>query len=239
MLTLIVLSAALLQEPPAPPAPPHPPEHGSRFLFVGGDGVGRLDADGDGQVTREEFGAPLNNAFARMDKDGDGRLSTAELADGRSPGDHEVAVLLDSTGPGGRRFEFRRPESGEDLRVEGDVARTAVFVGARPGSSGERELVLRGAGGGEPLVVRLDGDEGPGRIEVRRFGGPGGDHESSGDLDKDGDGKVSEAEFTARLREAFAHMDADRSGFIEDGERGARGDVQVITRRIERREGGE
>lgn len=240
MLTLVVLSAALLQEPPAPPAPPHPPEPGSHVLFIGGDGPGRLDADGDGQVTREEFGAPLNTAFARMDKDGDGRLSAQEMADGHGAGGHEVTVLRGPGGPGGRRFEFRRPEGGDhDIRVERDGDRTVVFMGGEPGPGGEREIVLHGVGRGEPHVVRLDGHDGPGRIELRRFGGPDGDRDGGHDLDKDGDGKVSEAEFTAPLREAFARMDADRSGFIEDGERGGRGDVQVFTHRIERREGGE
>ena len=76
---------------------------------------------------------------------------------------------------------------------------------------------------------------GPGeRIEIRRVGGPGGDN----DLDTDNDGKISEAEFGAPLREAFARMDADRSGFIEAGERGS-GNSEVFVHRIETGSGGE
>ena len=57
-----------------------------------------------------------------------------------------------------------------------------------------------------------------------------------GSLDRDGDGKISEAEFTGPLRDAFARMDADRSGFIEEGERGGEGEVRVFTHRIESRD---
>lgn len=240
MLTLIALSA-LLQEPPTPPAPPHPPEVRSHVLFMGGDGPhgpGRMDADGDGQVTREEFAAPLDAAFARMDRDGDGRLSAEELASGHG-GDGEVTIVR---GPGGegRRFEFRRPGGEGAPRIERDGERVMVFTGREGGPGGEREIVIHPRGG-EPRVIHLDGPDAPdgphgSRVEIRRFGGPdGGGH----DLDKDGDGKVSEAEFTAPLREAFARMDADRSGFIEDGERGGDGDVRVFTHRIERRDGAE
>jgi hypothetical protein len=69
---------------------------------------------------------------------------------------------------------------------------------------------------------------------VRTVGGPG---HGSDDLDKDGDGKISEAEFIAPLREAFARIDADRSGFIEAGEQGDENQVRVFTRRIQTRDG--
>ena len=55
-----------------------------------------------------------------------------------------------------------------------------------------------------------------------------------GDMDADGDGRISEAEFLAPMREAFASMDADGSGFVEAAERGAGRDVRVFTHRIER-----
>lgn len=83
------------------------------------------------------------------------------------------------------------------------------------------------------IFERHDGGPTSGRIEAFRVGGPG-----NGQLDTDGDGKVSEAEFLAPLREAFTRADKDGSGFIEDGERGE-GEVQVFTHRIERREGAE
>lgn len=39
----------------------------------------RLDEDGDGQVTRAEFDAPLNNLLTRRDQNNDGVLSQDEL----------------------------------------------------------------------------------------------------------------------------------------------------------------
>lgn len=209
MLSMLALSAVLLQEPPAPRSPP---EARTRvFVRSTGDGPG-LDRDGDGQVTREEFSAPMGDAFADLDKDGNGRLSTEELAvDGGGPDGH-VFVAGGPDGPGPHRFELRRS-------------------GGRDG-----EVIILGSPGGPHGPMAWSGRDEPGesRVEIRRMAGDG-----PGDLDKDGDGKVSEAEFTAPLRDAFVRLDADRSGFVEEGERGGDGDVRVITHRIERREGGE
>ena len=214
MLTLIALSALLMQEPPAPPSPP---EVRSRVMVMGPHGPGTLDKDGDGQVSREEFAAPMNDHFARMDANGDGRLSTEELSAGHG-GDGDVMIFRG--GPGGEagahRFEIRRPEGGPRA----------------PGSAAEREIILRGPGGhGMPHIIHGPG-HGPGgeaRFEIRH---PGDDVE----MDKDGDGRISEAEFTGPLRDAFVRMDADRSGFIEEGERGQGHDVRVFTHRIETRD---
>lgn len=222
MLTLIALSAALLQEPPAPPPPL---QVHSRFVFMGSaDGPGRLDADGDGQVTREEFAAPLNDAFDRIDKDGDGRLSTGELASDQGSDEATVTVRR-LGGPRGARFE-------------GDGERTAIFVGPDGRRGDEPRVVVRTLPRGGPAVVHFqhgpDG-AGEGRVVVRTTGGPG---RGPDNLDKDGDGKVSEAEFIAPLRDAFARMDADQSGFVEEGERSGDNQVHVFTRRIET-DGGE
>lgn len=214
MLTLIALSAVLMQDPPAPPTPR---ETFTRVMVMGPDGPGSLDKDGDGQVSREEFAAPMNDHFARIDADGDGRLSTEELSAGHGPaGDGNVMVFHGGAegGPGVRRFEMHRPGGGEGMREE-------------------HEIVVRAPGGpGGPVVIHGPVHGAPGgesRFEIRQMDGPGG----HADMDKDGDGKISEAEFTGPLREAFARMDADRSGFIEEGERGRGHDIQVFTRRLD------
>ncbi|MGZ9113505.1 MAG: hypothetical protein ACXW3K_02690 [Brevundimonas sp.] len=224
MLTLIALSAALMQEPPAPPAPPPPPEVHTRMMVMGPAGPGGLDKDGDGQISREEFAAPMNDHFARMDKDSDGRLSTEEMAAGHGEhGEHDVMIHRGPGGEGGpamHRFEMRRPGAPGD-HGETEV-RTMVFTGRGEGASGgEHEIVIRGPRGpGEHNVM------------VRQLGGPDGEHK----MDADNDGRISEAEFTGPLREAFARMDADRSGFIEEGERGQGHEVQVFTHRVETRQ---
>lgn len=159
-----------------------------RVVTIGDPGgPGRLDADSDGIVTREEFSAPMANAFDRMDADHDGRLTTDELAAGHDeggPGDlgAHVMTLRGPGGPGGNAevFMFRRdggPEGGSD----------GGFSHSGPG---ER------------------------RVEVRRFGGPGG----HGSMDTNNDGKVTEAEFLAPMRDAFQSMDADHDGSLDDSE---------------------
>ena len=257
MLTLIALSAILTQQTPAPPAPA---VH-TRVMVMGADGPGGLDKDGDGQITREEFAAPMNDHFARMDANRDGRLSTEEMSAGHDamgggdhhvrvmrgpggPGEHEIRVIGGPGGPGApgvRHFEMRRAhpggEAGEHAAHAGhNEERTMVFVGGEPGPGGEREIVIHGGPGGHAIMGGPHGEGGPGeRIEIRRIGGHGGEN----DLDADNDGKISEAEFSAPLREAFARMDADHSGFIEAGERGAGGHGEVFVHRIETRSGGE
>ena len=299
MLTLIALSAALLQHPLAPPVPPAPPEVRTRIMLMGADGPGTLDKDGDGQITREEFAAPMNDHFARMDANSDGRLSTEELSAGHlgmaGEGD-DIMMMHGPGGPGERHIEMRRVDGGEPgVRVERVVTQT-IFVDGEPGAGGRREIVIHsGPGGpdgphradghretwgewsarqgqqtgggdgsagapprielrraygpvGEPRVMVFTGPEGlaepggamgegvPGqRIEIRRVGGPGGEN----DLDADNDGKISEAEFSAPLREAFARMDADRSGFIEGGERSSGDGAEVFFHRIEMRQNSE
>jgi|GEM_PF-523564 len=293
MLTLIALSAALMQQTPAPPAPPAPPEVRTRIMLMGADGPGGLDKDGDGQITREEFAAPMNDHFARMDTNSDGRLSTEELSAGHvemAGGDHNVMMMHGPGGPGERHIEIRRVGGGEPGAGIERVVTQTLFIDGEPGADGRREIVIHGgpdgpdghretwgewsarhgqqpggghgsAGapprievrradgpGGEPRVMVFTGPEvlaevggamgegGPGqRIEIRRVGGPGGEN----DLDSDNDGKISEAEFSAPLREAFARMDADRSGFIEPGERGSGDGTEVFVHRIEMRQNSE
>lgn len=237
MLTLLALSAALtLQDPPAPPPGPPPPE--MHMMMIGGpDGPGHLDRDGDGQISRDEFSAPLNDAFSRMDKDGDGRLSHEEMAAAHgSMGEdgHDMMLMRHPGGPGEdgvRRFEFRRgdPEAGPGERRD---ERVMVFTGA-PDGAGEHRIEIRDADGhGDPVIV--DGAEGNSvRVEIRRMGGAGGHDE----MDRNHDGKISEDEFLTPMREAFGQMDADHSGFIEEGEHGADGPVRVVTRRVERQDG--
>lgn len=267
MLTAVQIAAALTLQGQTPPAPPPPPQR-QVVVVRSGDGPGRLDANGDGSVSREEFAAPLNTAFAEMDKDGDGRLSTEELAAGGSGGpDGDVMFWRGEPGHGDgevRRFEMRRGPGGEGgARVE---ERTMVFTSGGP--EGGPVVVRGGPGGGEERVMVFTGGDGPGHgpmvvggpggdrevmvfvrgegpgghgpmrmehpgghggdVQVRMIGGPGGHH---GDMDADGDGRITEEEFLAPMRDAFRRMDADSSGAIEEGEhRGGERQVHVITR---------
>lgn len=233
MLTLIALSAVLMQQTPAPAAP----EARTRFMFVGSESAG-LDRDGDGYVTREEFVAPLNDHFTRLDKDGDGRLSAEELNAGRDmAGDGPNVIMMrrpgDPDGAGMRRFELRREGGDTGAHADRSEVRTMVFAGGRAGMDGEREIIIHGGPGGRIAAFSGSHTEGGSgeRIRILRMGAPGGGN----DLDTDNDGRISEAEFIAPLREAFARMDADGSGYIEAGERGA----EVFVHRLETRTPGQ
>ena len=299
MLTLIALSATLMQQTPAPPVPPAPPEVRTRVMMMSADGPGGLDKDGDGQITREEFAAPMNDHFDRMDANSDGRLSTEELSAGHveMAGDgQDIMMMHGPGGPGERHVEMRRVDGGEPgVRVERVVTQT-IFVDGEPGADGRREIVIHSGPGGpdgppeaegrretwrewsarrgqrpggghgpagipprielrrvdgpgsEPRVMVFSGPEGlaelvggpgeggPGqRIEIMRVGGPDGEN----DLDSDKDGKISEAEFSAPIREAFARLGVLLQGFIEAGERGSGDGTEVFVHRIEMRQNSE
>lgn len=214
MIIALGLAAALSGQ--AAPPPPTSPRIDREVRIVRADGPeggpARLDKDGDGFITREEYVGPTNEAFRVLDRNNDGRISTEELAEGR----RTARLILGGGAPG-----------------------SAVFMGGpgRPGGPGGLRILggpdsPDGAGEAMRFMIRRGGpDGGP-------DGGPGafvrmGDGEGPGDLDKDKDGKVSEDEFLAPLREAFRRMDKDGSGGLEAGEHGPGSNVRIVTRRVE------
>ncbi|CAN5333684.1 hypothetical protein BH09PSE1_BH09PSE1_07900 [soil metagenome] len=214
MLIALTFAAAIAGQT-APSAPPPPAGRSEvrrdvRVVTVGGPDDGRggspdMDRNGDGFVTREEFTAPQAAAFDMLDANRDGRISTEEFAAGRAAAH---VILGGPGGPGG--------PGGVRIRMDGPGG---------PGPMGDGEVMMFRRGGS-------DGPEGPG-VRIHTFDGPDGpgEHDGPGDLDLDHDGKISEAEFLAPLREAFQHMDADHSGSLDAGEHGAGGRNVVIVRR--------
>lgn len=192
----------------------------------GAGGFARLDKNNDGFISREEYVGPTTEAFRVLDKNNDGRISREEMNEGR---DVARTILGGGSGGGAGPMIF---------------SRRGGFDGALP--SGPSSLFLGGPGGNREVTViaRGEGEEGDGpmRFTLRRpgggpgaivLGGPGGAEGGPADLDKDGDGKVSEEEFLAPLREAFRRMDKDGSGALEAGEHGPGSNVHVFSRRIE------
>ena len=199
-------------------------------LRLGGAGsFARLDKDSDGFISREEYVGPTTDAFRVLDKNNDGRISREEMNAGR---DVARTILGGGAGGAGGPMIFSR-RGGFDGALPGGGPR-ALFLGGPGGENREVTVIARGAG---------EEGEGPARFTLRRpgggagsivLGGPGGIEGGPADLDKDGDGKVSEEEFLAPLREAFRRMDKDGSGALEADEHGPGSNVHVFTRRIER-----
>ncbi|MFB4203782.1 hypothetical protein KBTX_04133 [wastewater metagenome] len=69
--------------------------------------IQRLDSDGDGAVSQEEFAYPMERRLMRMDRNGDGRIDETEAASGRRGwhGDHDRR--------GDCRDDDRRPRRGD------------------------------------------------------------------------------------------------------------------------------
>lgn len=144
-----------------------------RVIVIGGDHA-KMDKNGDGEVSRDEFMALHSEMFAKLDADKNGRLSKAERESG-----HEAHLKA--------------------LR------------------GGDHAMVLRGPHG--------PGERRAHRIELHHAG------EGPGEMDANKDGKISPEEFTAPMKKAFESLDADKSGFLEEGER-AHGPMR-FERRVE------
>lgn len=185
-----------------------------RIVTTDGEGPGRLDADSDGVVTREEFSAPMDAAFDRLDANDDGRLSTGELAARHDEGGPGRRVIM-MGGPGGPGGPHGPGVHVFTMREDGPGGHGAMMFGGPGGPGGEAQVFTFRHGGPEGGPPPM-GPQGPGphQIFVHRFGGPDG----PGEMDRDGDGKVSQDEFLAPLREAFGRMDVDNDGLLEEGE---------------------
>lgn len=158
----------------------------------GGGFVQRMDADGDGTISRDEYKGPPE-AFEKLDADADGSLTMEEarkmmrvmqeLAWEKVDRD-EMFSAIDQDGDGVvTKDEFKAAPLGEIVGRPMMQARSAFGMGGR---------------GGEGQTGRQGGF-------LQR-------------LDKDGDGKISLEEVPEERKQMFQHMDQNADGFIDEAE---------------------
>jgi hypothetical protein len=234
------VSALLAQDaPPPPPAggegrppggegrPPGPPPQGAGDRIA--EYLKRLDTDGNGKVSKEEFVAvskkDSEDRFSKIDTNADGFADQAEVEEaGRRMRDQGGMRRPEGGGeqmrrPGEGPEGFRRPEG------SGDGTRPRPGAEGQPGQPGPEGFRRPegGSGGGEG---RRPGGEGrPGESGGRGgFGGfGGGGYDLFKERDKDGDGILTKEEYLSSTEERFAQTDTNKDGKLTKEETDAYG----------------
>lgn len=170
----------------------------------------RMDSDGDGRVTQEEWSATKLERFEKGDLDGDGRVTPEEMQQARQA--HRAARFAkkDADGDG-----LLSPEEVSWM----DADRFAKKDADGDGYLGADELRHRKHGAkreklGRRMLARIDTDEDGAISRAEAEAAAQGFFEK---LDADQDGAVTKAE----LREGFRAM---KKRFHEHGRRHGRGE---------------
>lgn len=156
--------------------------------------LGRMDADGNGTISREEFKGS-DEAFGRMDKDENGVLTREELHTpwNRGPDPREVLRRMDKDENGTiSREEFKGSDKAfgrMDTDENGVLTREELWSAWFQGPSSEG--ILKG----------MDADKN-GTISREEFKGS---DEAFGRLDKDGNGAISKDELESARASSRRH----------------------------------
>ncbi len=186
----------------------------------------RIDWNGDGRLTLEEFEAPQRAHFQMMDHDGTGTVSCNPVmhADFRPPppdnqpsGDQDRGGWHGHRDHGGAGGWGHRGFGGHGFGGRGGFGRAAFCGDADMSRDGkvtraEFDTIMNkhfaGATGGAPFMTlpQFTADLG---VHYREM-----NDKMFKRLDKDGDGKLSMAEFSAPPLKLFARLDRNNDGVI-------------------------
>ena len=162
----------------------------------------RIDWNGDGRLTLEEFAAPQRAHFEMMDSNGSGTVSCSLSTDNYRPvGQSSRAREFDAAGRRGPTgFGRARFCSDADLSRDGKVTRaefnTSIAKEFSAASGGAATMTLQQFTAEEAAHFR--------DTNAKMFKR----------LDTDGDGKLTLAEFAAPSERLFDRLDRDRDGTI-------------------------
>ena len=171
----------------------------------------RADKNGDNKLTEDEVPAQAWERLAKADKDSDGSVTIEELqaAGGNRPGG-------DRPGGGGNGERLKEMDKNGDGNLSKDeVPERAWAFMSRADKNGDEVLskeeleAMRAAAG--------SGRGGPGGRPGRGEGGEGG-ADMFANLDKDKDGKLTEAEVPEQLWARLSKADKDADGAVSKAE---------------------
>ncbi len=178
--------------------------HQAEFRQHSGEMFRRLDWKGDGRLSLDEYSVPQRTRFMMMDKDGTGTVSCASA----KRADYQPARRLPQDNGYGRRSQFgSRGNFGlagfcfdNDLNKDGTVTRAEFDIAV-----GKRfALAANGAAAMNAGQFASDLERHFRDSNTRRFKR----------LDRDGDGKLTLAEFAATELRLFARLDKNKDRVI-------------------------
>ena len=153
-----------------------------------GNPLAKLDTDGDGKVSKDEYRGP-DEAFVRLDADGDGFVGAEEA---RQTGKVLNELTWEKVD---RQGMFKAIDADGDGVVTQDEFMGASLAEVVGKAMQEAKMAMYG-----------------------KRARAGGEKRKKGDflsrLDKDGDGKLSKDEFPEKMQQRFERLDKDGDGFV-------------------------
>ena len=166
----------------------------------------RIDWNGDGKISLDEYMASERNIFEAMDRDGTGVINCSTSRGGRQGGDAAPTGRGRGAGTGGRGLGSRGRSSlcfADDLNRDGKVTRSEFDKVTQQ----EFNTIAKGGSLNPEQYYQLLAAQSR-AISARVFQR----------LDRDRDNKLTLAEFAASQEKLFARLDKNNDGVITEDE---------------------